>query len=286
MSDWREVDKGESTSADRLEMARTWRRLGGSRINMGNVSEAGRWLDNGMRLLDSLSKTASEAAGEHERVIILLELSRLCARVSDGRGAIENAQKAVAGQEKLFAKPALPNESSNDIFEVSVKAKNTGWKKTLPAANAALKQYATALVASNSDGPVAFSFQAKSAASKDPSAVNSLAGINPAAPNKPSPCVENAVGIYQWTTDNCSTTLGNGKLEEVGFVKLTSDHVAVTLADKDAREGRPGVWKINDDCQVTINWQHGRFIDILTLSNDGQQLTGTSQIGTIITGKK
>jgi serine/threonine protein kinase len=286
MSHWREVDKGESTSADRLEMARTWRRLGGSRINMGKLSEAGRWLDNGMRLLESLSASASEKAGEHERVIMLLELSRLSARVADGPGAIENAQKAVAEQEKLFAKSALPHKSGDDIFEVSVKDKATGWKKTFPAANEALRQYAATMANSNSDGPVAFSFQAKSAASNDFSSGNSLAGINAVSPSKPSPCVENAVGLYQWTTDNRSTTLGNGKLEQVGFVKLTSDHVAVTLADKDAREGRPGVWKINDDCQVTINWQNGRFIDILTLSNDGKQLTGTSQIGTIITGTK
>jgi hypothetical protein len=62
--------------------------------------------------------------------------------------------------------------------------------------------------------------------------------------------------------------------------------VAVTQAGKPLRDGRPGVWKISNDCLVTINWQNGRFIDVLTLSNDGKQLTGTSQIGTIITGNK
>lgn len=101
----------------------------------------------------------------------------------------------------------------------------------------------------------------------------------------PPPCVEHATGIYQWTTDNRATTLGNGKLEYRGEVYLYPDHKAVNQFGPEG-DGRLGAWSIANDCQVTIRWQNGRYVDVLTLSNDGKQMTGTNQIGTIITGLK
>lgn len=286
MLHWREVEKGESTSAGRLEMARIWRRLGGSRIDMGKLSEAGRWLDNGMRLLDSLEATPDEESGAHERVIMHLEFSRLCAKVGDGPGAIENAKKALAEQEKLSAKAALPPQSGGDLFEVSVKDSSTAWKNAFRAASQTLKHYEASVARSNGEDPVQFSFQTKLAPTKTPNTENSVIAVKPQSPSVPSPCVDKAVGRYSWTTDNRMTNLGNGRLENDGFVTLTPDHLAEGYANANSRAARPGVWKISNDCLVTINWQNGRFIDILTLSNDGKQLTGTSQIGTIITGTK
>lgn len=105
MSQWREVLKGEATSSDRLQMAGTLRRLGWSQINMGKLTEAGRSLDEGMRLVDSLSGTPSEEAGKQERITLHLELSRLGVWAGDMRRGVEHAQKAVAELEKLPAKP-------------------------------------------------------------------------------------------------------------------------------------------------------------------------------------
>ena len=286
MSHWREVEKRESRSADRLEMAGAWRRLGAIRTDMGKLSEAGRLLDYALVMLDSLSETPNQEAGKQERVITLFEVSRLSARVGDGRGTIENAKKAVAQQEELSAKSAARHGSEENTFEVGVREGTTVWRETFRAASGALKQYAAFVETKNGGGPVVFSFQAKSTASQAPASDTSLTGTKPGLSGEPPKCVENVVGAYQWTTDNRTSGRGNGKLEHVGFVKLTANHVAVTQTGKPLRDGRPGVWKITNDCLVTINWQNGRFIDILTLSNDGKQLTGTSQIGTIITGKK
>jgi hypothetical protein len=281
ISHWVEFEKGgKSTSADRLEMAGTWRRFGGSRIDMGKLSEAGRWLDNGMTLLDSLSEAPLQVAGKQERAIIFFELSRLSASAGDSRGAIENAQKAVAQQQELSAKP---DGSGDDTFEVGVKEGGTVWKKTFRAASEALKQHTAFVGTKSGGGSVVFSLDATSAANNVP---NPVTAIQAESGHVPLPCVENVVGVYHWTTDNRTSGRGNGKLEYVGVVKLTADHVAVTQNGQPLRDGRPGVWKISNECLVTINWENGRFIDILTLSNDGKQLTGTSQIGTIITGKK
>ncbi len=286
ISHWREVEKQEPTSADRLEMAGAWRRLGAIRIDMGNLSEAGRLLDYALVLLDSLPETPHQEAGKQERVITLFEVSRLSAKVGDARGAIENAKKAVAEQEELSARSAATHGAAKDTFEVAVKEGTSVWTETFRATSAALKQYAAFVGTKNGGDPVVFSFQAKSTASKDPTVEPSLTGTEPGLSGEPPKCVENVVGVYQWTTDNRTSGRGNGKLEHVGYVKLAADHVAVTQDGTPLRDGRPGVWHITNDCLVTINWQNGRFIDVLTLSNDGKRLTGTSQIGTIITGTK
>lgn len=114
---------------------------------------------------------------------------------------------------------------------------------------------------------------------------NRPADTKPDAPGEPPSCVNNAVGDYQWTTDNRATTLGNGKLEHLGVVKLYGDHQAVHQVGAGSG-GRPGDWTIANNCEVTIRWQNGTYIDVLTLSNDGKQMIGKNQIGTIITGVK
>jgi tetratricopeptide (TPR) repeat protein len=105
VSQWREVLKGESTSADRLELAGALRRLGWSQINMGNLTEAGRALDEGMRLVNTLSGTPSEEGGKQERVTLHFELSRLGVWSGDMQSGVEHAQKVVAEIEKLPAQP-------------------------------------------------------------------------------------------------------------------------------------------------------------------------------------
>lgn len=285
-SHWREVEKRESTSADRLEMAGAWRRLGAIRIDAGKLSEAGRLLDYALVLLDSLTETPNREAGKQERVITLFEFSRLSARVGDGPGAIEHAQKAVAEQEKLSAKPPFAQDAGQNTIEVTVKDGATQWKKTFRATTEALKAYTATVATSNGDDPVVLSFRARSTASKDPTMEKLLTRIKPDPSGAPPSCVKNVVGDYQWTTDNRASGRGNGKLEHVGVVKLKADYEAVTQNGEPLRDGRKGAWKITNECLVTINWENGRYIDILTLSNDGKQLTGTSQIGTIITGRK
>jgi serine/threonine protein kinase len=285
-SHWRAVEKRESRSADRLEMAGAWRRLGAIRTDMGKLSESGRLLDHALVLLDSLSETPQQEAGKQERVITLLEFSRLSARVGDARGAIEYGKKALAEQKVLSAKSAAGHGSDEHTFELAVKQGNSVWKESFRAASASLKQHATFSQTKNGGGPVAFSFQINSTSNNAPSSQISLTGTKPGFSGEPPRCAENVVGVYQWTTDNRISGRGNGKLEQVGFVKLTADHVAVTQTGAPLRDGRPGVWHITNDCLVTINWQNGRFIDVLTLSDDGKRLTGTSQIGTIITGTK
>lgn len=102
---WREISKGKSTDADRFEMARAARRLGWSQINMGKLTEAGSSLEEGMRLVDSLTGTPSEEVGKAERVLLFFELSRLGAWAGDGRRAVENARNAVAAHERLPSRP-------------------------------------------------------------------------------------------------------------------------------------------------------------------------------------
>jgi hypothetical protein len=286
MSHWREVLLGETTHSERLEVITTWRRFGGSRINMGKLSEAARSLENAIRLLDTLSETPSEAAGRQEHVILLFELSRLNARAGDWRGSVENAKEAVTKQEALSSKAANRGASAADSYEVSIQDGTNQWTKSFRTASVAMNQYAASAFTGEGDGSVRFLFEAKFAGGNNPRDGVSSEIVQPGSSVEPSPCVKNVVGVYRWTTDNRSTSLGNGLLEEVGFVKLTADHVAVTQNGTPLRDGRPGVWKITNDCLVTINWQNGRYIDILTLSNDGKKLTGTSQIGTIITGSK
>ena len=121
---------------------------------MGKLSEAGRLLDYALVLLDSVSETPHQEAGKQERVITLFEFSRLSARVGDGRGAIENAKKAVAEQEELSAKSAARPGSEEDTFEVAVKEGTTVWKETFRAASAALKQHAAFVGTKNGGGPV------------------------------------------------------------------------------------------------------------------------------------
>jgi len=174
--------------------------------------------------------------------------------------------------------------TEEDSIEVTVKDGANVWKKTYSTTNAAWKQYTAIVGTKNGDGPVMLSFQAKSTASNDPTIGNFLTGIKLDASVKPPPCVANAAGDYQWTTDNTKTTQGNGKLENVGVVKLTADQKAVNLVG--GRDGRKGTWQITNDCQVTIDWENGKYFDRLTLNADGKQMTGKNQIGTIITGKK
>jgi hypothetical protein len=45
-----------------------------------------------------------------------------------------------------------------------------------------------------------------------------------------------------------------------------------------------GKWQVSNECGLTINWENGRFIDVLRMSADGKTISGTNQIGTIITG--
>jgi hypothetical protein len=133
---------------------------------------------------------------------MLFELSRLSASVSDGRGTIEHAQKAAEELEKLSAKGAVPPGSGvGDVFEVTVKDGSTGWKKTFRTTSAALSQYAASVGTRNGGSPIAFSLQAKSA-------TNIETGVEPDSSGEPPSCVSNVVGVYEWTTDNRSTTLG------------------------------------------------------------------------------
>lgn len=105
MSLWREAEQETLTDADRLEMARAARRLGGSQIGEGKLTEAGGTLSEGLRILDSLSTTSDPKAARFERVMLLFEKSRLGAWAGDGKQAIENARQAVAEHEKLGSYP-------------------------------------------------------------------------------------------------------------------------------------------------------------------------------------
>jgi serine/threonine protein kinase len=109
MSLWREVLKGEASSSERLEMAKAARLLGKSQISMGKLTEAGHTLEEGERLLDSLSADSGGEAAKLERVMMLLERSRLGAWAGNGPRAIGNAQKAVAMHEKLPSRPLDPS---------------------------------------------------------------------------------------------------------------------------------------------------------------------------------
>jgi serine/threonine protein kinase len=105
ISQWRKVLEDRGTSLDRLKLAGTLRRLGWSQINMGKLTEAGASLNEGMRLVDSLSGTSSEEAGRQERVSLYFELSRLGVWSGDMRRGVEQARKAVVELEKLPVKP-------------------------------------------------------------------------------------------------------------------------------------------------------------------------------------
>lgn len=173
------------------------------------------------------------------------------------------------------------SDTEADTIEVTVTdAGKEVWKRTFSTTRAAWKQYTVNVGVKTSGGPVVLAFASKATASKNDSVGNFLTGVRLDSSVVPPPCVANAVGDYQWTTDNRQTTKGNGKLENVGVVKLTADQKAVN------NNSLKGVWQITNDCQVTIDWENGRYFDRLTLTKDGKQMTGTNQIGTIITGKK
>ena len=154
--------------------------------------------------------------------------------------------------------------TEGDAIEVTVNDGGKVWKNTYTTTNAAWKQYTAAAGTKNGGGPVTLSFRSVSTAGSDQTVV-------------PPPCVMNAGGNYDWTTDNMKTTKGNGKKENVGTVTLNADPSAVNNSVK-------GKWQVSDECGLTINGENGRFIDVLRMSADGKTISGTNQIGTIITG--
>jgi tetratricopeptide (TPR) repeat protein len=98
---WRETALDKGTDADRLQLAISLRRLGWSAINMGQVKDARRALDEAIPLLDALDATPARQPAEQERIKLYFEYSRLSASSGDGAKAIEFAQKAVEVHEKL-----------------------------------------------------------------------------------------------------------------------------------------------------------------------------------------
>ncbi len=179
------------------------------------------------------------------------------------------------------------SDTEADTIEVTVTdGGKQVWKRSFSTTRAAWKQYTVQVGVKNGGGPVLLAFESKATGSKDDTIGNFLTGIRLDSSVVPPPCVTNAVGAYEWTTDNRQTKQGNGKLEVGGMVKLNADQGAVSQFGMPLRDGRKGVWQITSDCRVTIDWENGKFFDNLTLSNDGKKLTGKNQIGTIITGNK
>lgn len=165
-----------------------------------------------------------------------------------------------------------------DSIEVTVKDGNAApWKKVFTTTSADWQNYVVPVGTKNGDGPVTIEFRSVSTASNDPSIGNFLTGVKLDATVKPPACMANVPGEYKWSTDNTQTKLGNGKLEQLGTAKLNPDNTATHLS-------RKGVWQINTNCQVTINWDNSKFVDVLNF--DGKKLSGKNQIGTIITGMK
>jgi hypothetical protein len=166
-----------------------------------------------------------------------------------------------------------------DSIEVTVKdGSSASWVKVFTTTSANWQNYVVPVGVKNGSGPVTIEFRSVSTASGDPSIGNFLTGIKLDATVKPPECMPNVPGEYKWTTDNTQTKLGNGKLEQLGTAKLNPDNSATHLS-------RKGVWQINMNCQVTINWENSKFVDVLNF--DGKKkLSGKNQIGTIITGIK
>jgi hypothetical protein len=167
--------------------------------------------------------------------------------------------------------------TEGDSIEVTVNDGGKVWKNSYTTSNTAWKQYTAVVGTKNGGGPVTLSFRSVSIASSDPTIGNFLTGIKLDQTVVPPPCVINAGGNYDWTTDNTKTTKGNGKKENVGTVTLKADQSATNNSVK-------GKWQVSNECGLTINWENGRFIDVLRMSADGKTISGTNQIGTIITG--
>ena len=168
--------------------------------------------------------------------------------------------------------------TQGDSIEVTVNDGGKVWKNTYTTTNAAWKQYTAVVGVKNGSGPVTLSFQSTGTASPDPSVGNFLTGIKLDQTVQPPPCVLNAGGDYDWTTDNTKNgNKGNGKKESVGITSLKADQSATSLS-------RKGKWQVTDDCTLTINWENGQFIDVLRMSADGKTISGKNQIDTIITG--
>lgn len=165
-----------------------------------------------------------------------------------------------------------------DSIEVTVKDGNSApWKKVFTTTSADWQNYVVPVGTKNGSGPVTIEFRSVSTASGDPSIGNFLTGVKLDSTVKPPACIASVPGEYKWTTDNTQTKLGNGKLEQLGIAKLNPDNSATHLS-------RKGVWQINTKCQVTINWENSKYVDVLNF--DGKKLSGKNQIGTIITGMK
>jgi hypothetical protein len=83
-----------------------------------------------------------------------------------------------------------------------------------------------------------------------------------AAPPAPSPC-NRVPGVWSWFIGPDVTFHEGGRLTSPMF---------------------GGTWSCRDR-QVVISWSHG-FVDRLTLSPDGTQLSGTNQVGTAVSGSR
>lgn len=102
---WQELLRGPVNHGDRLRAAVAARRLGWIQISLGQLTDAGASLAEGMRLLDSLPESGRDEAVRVERVTLYFEMSRLGAWEGDGEKAISFARKAVAEHETLPPKP-------------------------------------------------------------------------------------------------------------------------------------------------------------------------------------
>ena len=69
---------------------------------------------------------------------------------------------------------------------------------------------------------------------------------------------------------------------------FTGETVEIRPDGTFSSEKNRGNWELSDQYsrQYTLRWEVGEWIDSLTLSNDGDSLSGQNQYGTTVTGTR
>lgn len=89
-----------------------------------------------------------------------------------------------------------------------------------------------------------------------------------------APDLPNAAGTYAWSVNNAT---GGGE------TRLTADGTCSNSVSKIAC-----VWKVSNPKtrEFTLNWDNGRFVDTMTLSEDGKVISGKNQHNDVIKGTR
>lgn len=170
-----------------------------------------------------------------------------------------------------------------DTIEVIGQEGGITWRKEFSTSREKWVQYTILVGVKNGNGPVTLSFESKHAASGNDAVGNFLTGIKLDETVKTPACVLNAPGKYSWFSGFKPT---DKNPLPVGTVILNADNSGRYLGGNPEKEAFKGVWQVSADCQLSINWNNGMYLDTLTVNPDGKQMNGLNQNKLLIRGDR